>query len=71
MTANDLIRSHRLRQPLRELQRKMEKVCDNRQNVWTQEGLDYADAVAAKVHKRLRPARIIAGDVVLVWHRKR
>jgi hypothetical protein len=68
MSQRDLIRQYRLRQSLRELQRKMEKVCDNRANVWTQEGLDYADAVAAKLHKRLRPTSINAGDSVLVRH---
>ena len=41
------IREGRLRQPLRELQRKAEKARD-RSRLYSQEELDYADAVATR-----------------------
>lgn len=50
------IRAARLRQPLKELQRKALK-SRNRANLWTQEQLDYADAVALKLHRRLSRRR--------------
>lgn len=56
------IREARLRQPIRELQRKMQKAGNTRSKLWTQEELYYADAVGRRLSKRLRRKDANVGD---------
>jgi len=41
-------------QPIQELKRKAKKAC-RRQNIWTEEEIDLADAEAREIMKRFRP----------------
>jgi hypothetical protein len=46
------IELYRLDQPIEELRRKAEKA-RRRDNIWTQEELDWADAEASELHRQI------------------